>query len=91
MRTPALHPQRLSDYTNIPFEIFIAVFSILPFFVLVYFYPMLPERVPLFMNLNGEVAVWAEKSMLSVFPTILVPQPNNTPAPEEPNVYSPNY
>lgn len=28
---------------------------------------MLPERVPLFMNLNGEVAVWAEKSMLSVF------------------------
>ena len=67
MRTPIPHSQRLGDYTNIPFEIFIAVFSILPFFVLAYFYPMLPERVPLFMNLSGEVAVWAEKSTLSVF------------------------
>jgi uncharacterized membrane protein len=55
------------DYTNIPFEIFILVFSILPFFVLAYFYPVVPERVPLFVNLNGEVATWAEKSVLSVF------------------------
>jgi uncharacterized membrane protein len=67
LRTPALQSQRLSDYTNIPFEIFIAAFTILPFFILAYFYPMLPERVPLFMSLNGEVAVWAEKSVLSVF------------------------
>ena len=67
MRTDVLHSQGMRNYTNIPFEIFIAVFSILPFFVLAYFYPMLPERVPLFMNLNGEVAVWAEKSVLSVF------------------------
>lgn len=59
--------QGLRSYTNIPFEIFIAVFSIVPFFVLAYFYPVLPERVPLFMSLNGEVAVWAEKSVLSVF------------------------
>ena len=67
MQTPAPQSQRLRDYTNIPFEIFIGVFSLLPFFVLSYFYPVLPERVPLFMNLNGEVAVWAEKSVLSVF------------------------
>ena len=67
MQTSFLRSQRLRDYTNIPFEVFIAAFSILPFFVLAYFYPMLPERVPLFMNLNGEVAVWAEKSVLSVF------------------------
>lgn len=67
MQTPFLPSQRLRDYTNIPFEIFIAVFTILPFFVLAYFYPGLPERVPLFMNLNGEVATWAEKSVLSVF------------------------
>ena len=59
--------QPLRDYTNIPFEIFIAVFSVLPFFVLAYFYSVLPDRVPLFMKLNGEVAVWAEKSVLSVF------------------------
>lgn len=63
---PALQSQRLSDYTNIRFEIFIVAFSILPFFILPYFYPMLPERVPLFLNLTGEVAVWAEKSVLSV-------------------------
>lgn len=67
MRTPVLKSQSLRDYTNIPFEIFIAVFSILPFFVLAFFYSALPERVPLFMNLNGEVAVWVQKSVLSVF------------------------
>lgn len=58
---------RLRDYTTIPFEIFIAVFTILPFFVLAYFYPVLPDRVPLFLTLNGEVAEWAGKSVLSVF------------------------
>jgi hypothetical protein len=67
MQTSALPPQRLSDHTSVPFEIFIAVFTILPFFVLAYFYPVLPNRVPLFMNLNGEVAMWAPKSVLSVF------------------------
>ena len=67
MQRSFLQTLRLSAYTNIPFEIFIAVFSFLPFFVLAYFYPMLPERVPLFMNLNGEVAMWGEKSVLSVF------------------------
>ena len=67
MQTPFVQSQSLRDYTSIPFEIFIAAFSILPFFVLAYFYPVLPERVPLFLNLSGEVAVWAEKSGLSVF------------------------
>lgn len=67
MQTPFLQSQRLRDYTNIPFEIFIVVFTILPLFVLAYFYSVLPERVPLFLNLSGEVAVWAEKSVLSVF------------------------
>lgn len=59
--------QGLRDYTNIPFELLIAVLSILPFFVLAYFYRSLPQHVPLFLNLNGEVATWAEKSVLSVF------------------------
>lgn len=57
----------LRHYTNIPFEIFIAVLSVLPFFLLAYLYSVLPDRVPLFMNLNGQVAVWAEKSVISVF------------------------
>jgi uncharacterized membrane protein len=60
-------PPRLRDYTSIPFEIFIAVFTILPFLLLAYFYSVLPDRVPLFMHLNGEVAEWAEKSFISVF------------------------
>lgn len=67
MQESFLKSQSLRDYTNIPFEIFIAVCTILPFFVLAYFYPVLPERVPLFMNLNGEVAVWTQKSVMSVF------------------------
>src|SRR6185295_13872914 len=57
----------IRDYTSIPFEICIAVLTILPFFVLAYFYPVLPDRVPLFMSLNGEVVEWAEKSVISVF------------------------
>jgi uncharacterized membrane protein len=66
-RMSSSQSQRVGDYTSIPFEIFIAAFSILPFFVLAYFYSVLPDRVPLFMKLNGEVASWAEKSVLSVF------------------------
>ena len=72
MQTPSPQPQRLSEYTNIWVEIFVAAFTILPFLVLAYFYPVLPERVPLFMNLNGEVAVWGEKSWLSVFRVALM-------------------
>jgi uncharacterized membrane protein len=59
--------QRLRDYTNVPFEVFVVLCTALPFFVLAYFYPALPDRVPVFMKLNGEVAVWAEKSVMSVF------------------------
>ncbi len=57
----------LRDYTNVPFEIFVVVFTVLPFFVLAYFYPALPDRVPVFMKLSGEVETWAGKSVLSVF------------------------
>ena len=57
----------LRDYTSIPFELLIAALTILPFFVLAYFYSALPNRVPLFMHLNGEVAEWTEKTPVSVF------------------------
>jgi len=58
---------RLRDYTNLPLEIFVLTLTVLPFLLLAYFYPAFPDRVPLFMKLNGEVAVWGEKSLLSVF------------------------
>src|SRR6267142_1754849 len=67
MQKPFSQSLRMRDYTNVPFEIFIVLFSILPFLALAYFYPALPQRVPLFLNLNGEVSSWAEKSVLSVF------------------------
>ena len=67
MQTSPPRSRRLRDYTSVPFEIFIITFTIVPFVVLAYFYPILPERVPLYLNLAGEVETWAEKSMLSVF------------------------
>jgi uncharacterized membrane protein len=57
----------LRDLTNLKFEIFIVAFTILPFFMLAYFYPLLPERVPQFLTITGEVETWAEKSVISVF------------------------
>ena len=59
--------QPLRDLTNIKFEIFIVAFTILPFIMLAYFYSLLPERVPQFLTLTGEVETWAEKSVISVF------------------------
>lgn len=70
MPLPKSH--HLSEYTNVWVEIFVAAFTALPFLVVAYFYPVLPERVPLFMSLNGEVAVWGEKSWLSVFRVALM-------------------
>ena len=67
MQTASLQSRRLGDYTSTPFEIFIAAFSVLPFLVLAYFYPSLPERVPMFLNLSGEVETWAGRGVLTVF------------------------
>lgn len=61
------HPQSLRHFTNIKFEIFVVAFTVLPFFMLAYFYSLLPERVPQFLTLTGEVETWAEKSVVSVF------------------------
>ena len=61
-------PQRsLRDYANLPFEIFIVALSLAPFLVLAYFYDALPDKVPLFVNLKGDVSTWTEKTVLSVF------------------------
>ena len=67
METDFSKPMRLRDYTSAPLEIFVAAFTLLPFFALAYFYDALPRSVPVFLNLGGEPAVWAEKSVLSVF------------------------
>lgn len=66
MSTPSL-PTRFRDYTSLPFEVFIGAFTILPILVLIYFYPLLPELVPEYLNLDGEVIVWGRKGFASVF------------------------
>jgi uncharacterized membrane protein len=65
MFTSQTRPPR--DFTNIKFDIFIVVLTILPFFILAYFYSLLPERVPRLLTLTGEVRTWAAKSVISVF------------------------
>ena len=59
--------QPLREHTNSKFEIFIVALTILPFFVLAYFYSLLPEQVPQFLTLTGEVETWTAKSARSVF------------------------
>lgn len=66
MATPS-PPLRFCDYTNLPFEVFIATFTLLPILVLAYFYPVLPETIPEYLNLRGEVEVWGRKGLTSVF------------------------
>ncbi len=57
----------MRNYRNIKFEILIVTLSLVPFLVLTYFYAELPERLPMFLNLKGEVITWTSKSALSVF------------------------
>lgn len=67
MQTSPTQSRRLRDYTSTPLEVFIAAFTIVPFFVLAYFYQSLNAQVPLFLNLSGDVETWAEKGIVSVF------------------------
>src|SRR6266478_3408054 len=60
-------PSRFDHHTNFLFELFIAALTLLPFLVLIYFYPGLPERIPEYLNLHGDVAVWGRKSLFSIF------------------------
>ena len=55
MQTPSPQPQRLREYTNIWVEIFVAAFHYSTLFGVGIFFPLLPARIPLFMNFNGEV------------------------------------
>jgi hypothetical protein len=67
MQTSSPQSWRLRDYTNIKFEILIVALSLIPFLVLAYFYAELPDRLPMLLNLKGEVITWVQKSALSVF------------------------
>ena len=62
------HPSsRFRDVSNVALELFIATLVLFPFLVLIYFYPGLPERIPEYLNLHGDVEVWGRKNWFSVF------------------------
>src|SRR2546425_6991911 len=63
----ALLAPRLSDYTLLPVELLIAGLSLAPLVILACFYSVLPDRIPVFLDLHGAVQVWAPKSIISVF------------------------
>jgi uncharacterized membrane protein len=65
--SPHSPPAGFRSHTNVLVELFIATLVLLPFLVLIYCYPSLPDRIPEYLNLNGEVAVWGPKSWFSVF------------------------
>lgn len=58
---------RFRDHSNLALEVFIATLTVLPIPVLIYFYPILPDQVPEYLNLNGEVELWGRKGFFSVF------------------------
>ncbi|HUQ33177.1 MAG TPA: DUF1648 domain-containing protein [Pyrinomonadaceae bacterium] len=63
----ALKTRRLADYTSLALEVAVVVLTIAPVLLLVYYYPQLPERIPMHWNWKGEGDQWARKSYFSVF------------------------
>ena len=62
-----LTPRRLRDFTNLWLEIFVVISAIVPFAVLIIYYPSLPDVVPVHWNVAGEADRWAKKDFSSVF------------------------
>lgn len=63
----SLKTRRLANYTSWPLEIALVLFTIAPILVLVYFYPQLPERIPMHWNWKGEADAWTPKTYFAVF------------------------
>ena len=60
-------PHQFHDHTNIGLELIIVALTLLAFLPLMFFYSSLPERIPEYLNLNGDVAVWGRKNVFSIF------------------------
>lgn len=63
----SLRTRHLADYTNLALEISIVLLTVAPVLLLVYYYPQLPERIPVHWNWRGEPDAWARKSYFVVF------------------------
>lgn len=57
----------LRRYSNVLIEILVVSLTFLPIVILGWFYRQLDDQIPVFLNLSGEVEVWAPKSIASVF------------------------
>lgn len=66
LATP-LKPRYLRDFTNLWWEITIILLVVAPFAILAFYYPQLPDIVPIHWNAGGEADGFAEKSFSVVF------------------------
>ncbi len=66
LATP-LKPRRLRDFTKLWLEIIIISLTIAPFSFLVFYYPQLPDIVPIHWNAAGEADGFAKKNFSSVY------------------------
>lgn len=63
----ALRRRHLSEYTNVYLEAAVLLLTVAPSLFLIYYYPQLPEHIPVHWNWKGEPDGWARKSFGSVF------------------------
>ena len=66
LATP-LKPRYLLDFTNFWWELSIVLLVIAPFAILAFYYPQLPDVVPIHWNISGEADGFAKKSFSSIF------------------------
>jgi uncharacterized membrane protein len=63
----ALKRRHLSEYTNLYLEASVLVLTVVPSLCLIYYYPQLPEKIPVHWDWMGRPDGWARKSFGSVF------------------------
>jgi uncharacterized membrane protein len=63
----ALRRRHLSEYTNVYLEAAMLFLTVIPSLFLIYYYPQLPEKIPVHWNWRGRPDGWAQKSFGSVF------------------------
>lgn len=70
----SLKVRHLSDYTSIGLEIAVGLTIIIPMLILIYYYPLLPDRIPVHWDWKGDPDRWAEKNFFSVFflPVVMI-------------------
>jgi uncharacterized membrane protein len=57
----------LRDFSSVLIEVVIILLTLALFLILRFYYPQLPDVVPIHWNVAGEVDGWAAKSFSSVF------------------------